>query len=448
MRWSNQVHVARGLASALLAGPWDTALLYARAATALGSKPAWLAELVDEVLATSASARNRLGVEGLAGKIQQSASFAASFDSHVSAEHPSICKWFICDPVMAAAPLGLDLIALPIMTNSQMIARWLGITQDELSWLSQPLWRLAGASLSRQHYRFRIVSKRTGGHRLIEAPHARLKAVQQKLLSDLLNRVPLHQSCHGFAQGRSVLTHANSHAGQPVVIRFDLQDFFASISTAKVIAVLRTLGYPAGAAQTLARLCTLATPASVLERLREDGSITWHQAKKLSAGHLAQGAPTSPALANLCAFQLDLRCDGLAQAFGATYTRYADDLVFSGPRSLAGQFGRFQAWIGMIAQDDGYAINHRKSRLQTQATRQIVTGVVVNQKPNTIRKDFDRMRAELHRLAIAANGTVAPLSSASRARWLGQIAWINQTNPARGAKLRALFDRCQQLSHK
>ncbi|MGL4573418.1 MAG: reverse transcriptase family protein [Burkholderiaceae bacterium] len=442
MRWNIQVHVARGLARAFLAGEWNAADLCARAAAALGAEPTWLPELVNDVLVLSVPARRRLGVEGLAGKIQQSAWFVAAFDSPDIATHPSICKWFVCDPVMAPPPLGLDSTALPILTNSQMIAHWLGVELAELNWLSQPSWRLARASLGRQHYRFRIVPKRTGGYRLIEAPHSRLKAVQRKILNDLLSRVPLHQSCHGFVPGRSILTHAGSHSRQSVVIKFDLQDFFASISTPQVVATLRTLGYPAGAAQTLAQLCTLVTPASVIERLREDGSITWHQAKKLSSGHLAQGAPTSPALANLCAFSLDLRCDGLAQTLGATYTRYADDLVFSGPRSLAGQFGRTQAWVGMIAREEGYAINHRKTRLQTQASRQVVTGIVVNEMPNIARKDFDRMRAELHRLAIANVDTAAPMPDESRARWLGQIAWVNQTNPARAAKLHTLFSRC------
>jgi hypothetical protein len=162
--------------------------------------------------------------------------------------------------------------------------------------------------------------------------------VQRAIHAGLLQHVPVHEAAHGFVAQRSVATHAAAHAGQAVVIKFDLRDFFGSIRAAQVAAAWRTLGYPAGVARCLAALCTHRTARMVVDRLREDGGLDWLGAKRLRAAHLPQGAPTSPTLSNLCAFGLDLRLDGLAWAFGATYTRYADDLVFSGGEALRHQF--------------------------------------------------------------------------------------------------------------
>jgi hypothetical protein len=85
--------------------------------------------------------------------------------------------------------------------------------------------------------------------------------------------------------------------------------------------------------------------------------------------HLPQGAPTSAALANLCAFRLDLRLDGLAQVLGARYTRYADDIVLSGGAHLIDALSRITAWVGRIALEEGFTLNHRKTPCLTSAHR-------------------------------------------------------------------------------
>ncbi len=239
-----------------------------------------------------------------------------------------------------------------------------------------------------------------------------------------------------------MVSHAALHTGQAVVIRFDLQDFFGSVTAARVRAIWQTLGYPEGVARCLTALCTHRTAEMVVQRLRDDGGLTWIGAKRLRAAHLPQGAPTSPALANLCAFGLDLRLEGLAWVFGATYSRYADDLVFSGSEALRRQFRALQAWVSAIAEDEGFALHPDKTRCLPQHRQQRVTGVVVNAHGNVPRQDFNRLKACLYQCVrdgpASQNASKVP---DYRAHLLGRIAWVKQLNPVRAAKLMRLFEQ-------
>ena len=95
------------------------------------------------------------------------------------------------------------------------------------------------------------LQKRRGGHRLLEAPKTRLKALQRRILQDILRQVPTHNAAHGFVSGRSALTCARVHADRSVVLRIDLEDYFPSIGAARVYRLFRTVGYPEAVAQVL-----------------------------------------------------------------------------------------------------------------------------------------------------------------------------------------------------
>jgi retron-type reverse transcriptase len=238
------------------------------------------------------------------------------------------------------------------------------------------------------------------------------------------------------------LDHAQAHIGQPVVLKFDLVDFFASVRASRVHALFATLGYSDDVARALTALCTTATPEPVLRRLHEAGSLSWPQLQRLRDPHLPQGAPSSPALANLCAFRLDLRLEGLAHSLGARYTRYADDIVLSGGLRLRDALPRIEAWVALAALDEGFALNHRKTRCQLAAQRQTVCHVVVNQRPNLVRAEFDRLKAILHQ--CVRRGPAAQ-NRAGHADWrghlLGRIAWARQLNPGKAQRLQRLFDQ-------
>lgn len=428
---------ALGLAHALLAGSQQRHSLQARAVHALGDAPRWLPLLLDQVFPVSAATWERISVQALAERIERAPAFTDVFRE---SEAPIVRRWILRPTHMVPAPWGLDDLALPHIDHSAALAQWLGVSLDTLGWFSYCSRRRRCVPLHAQHYAFSLHPKRSGGGRLIESPRQRLKAVQTQLLTGLLNAVPVHEACHGFVVGRSVLTHAQQHTQQAVLLHFDLKNFFNSITAAQVAAVFRTLGYPAGVAQQLAALCTVSTPEPVIERMRDDGWLDWHQAQCLRHPHLAQGAPSSPMLANLCAFRLDMRLDGLASTLGARYSRYADDLVISGPASLAAAAPRIAAWVGRIALEEGYALNHRKTRQATPAQPQRVCGVVVNQHTNMKRSDFDRLRAVLHQCALHGPASQNREGHVDfRAHVRGKLDWATQLNPVKARRLHALW---------
>lgn len=291
------------------------------------------------------------------------------------------------------------------------------------SWLGWSPWQLEGhADLRdwhRRQPRFRdyLYSWRgtQTGRRLIEAPKDRLKHAQRKLYRQLLVHLKVHPSAHGFVPGRSVHSHAVRHAGQPWVLRMDLRSFFGSVRGARVRGVFRSLGYPEPIAGLLTGLTTTRTPPDVTR------DLPWRMP------HLPQGAPTSPALANAVAWTLDRRLHGLAVASGLVYSRYADDLTFSGPRPSRA----LRALIGRIVEEEGFALNVAKTRLQGPGRAQRVTGLVVNVRPGVPRAERDLLRAILHRVRTQGWDAVRLDGIEDVQAWVeGRVSWVRAANPA------------------
>jgi RNA-directed DNA polymerase len=324
--------------------------------------------------------------------------------------------------------------ALPALETPEDLLRVLEISAEEFA----AVMNQRGAP--RIPYRPVLREKANGSLRLIEQPSAALRGLQRKLLFQLLNRVPVHPAAYGFVRGKSVADHARLHTGKAMVIRVDIKDFFPSISPGRVYATFHGLGIAPAVARTR---CQLTTSALSSEQLRSalftrfpgapsrvnEYFQTWKSV--FGVPHLPQGAPTSPALANLAAFRLDQRLTGFAARYDLAYSRYADDLTFSGNISISAA----QKWLDsvrFIVADDGWAVNERKTRIMPCGGRQRVTGVVVNEFANIARKDFDLLKAQVHRYS-----QLPTRDAAQRAQLLGQLAWLGQFHPARAEKLRA-----------
>jgi RNA-directed DNA polymerase len=230
------------------------------------------------------------------------------------------------------------------------------------------------------------------------------------------------------------------------LLRLDLEDFFTSIPYGRVYRVFRAAGYPIPVVRVLAGLCTTALPLAELAQVpRPLMTVDIEQTRRLRRNalrqHLPQGAPTSPALANLCAHTLDRRLSGAARSAGLRYSRYADDLTFSGGDEFARTLGAFSAFAAGIALDEGFNVNFRKTRSMGRATCQRVCGIVVNVHPNVPRAEYDALKAILtnckrHGAASQNRDGHADF----RAHLQGRVAWVANVAPARGAKLRGLFD--------
>lgn len=335
---------------------------------------------------------------------------------------------------------------LPAIASVRELADRLELSEGQLEWLAdvRGMERTVGSERLR-NYRYRTVPRSNGLPRLIEAPKARLKEIQRLILHEVLGRVPAHDAAHGFTPGRSAVSHAELHTGQVAVLRLDLKDFFPSVPAGRVYRLWRTLGYDRTVAHVLTGLTTNVVPVLVWERVAAETPEHAVQerfwlGRQLATPHLPQGAPTSPAIANLAAFRLDLRLAGLARSTGLRYSRYADDLTFSGPGRLIRRRGEFEAIAARVIRDEGFALNPAKSTTQTAGGRQIVCGVVVNVRTNVRRADYDRLKATLYNAAShGVSGQNRDEVADFRAHLLGRISWVESLNPGRGRKLRELF---------
>jgi hypothetical protein len=264
-----------------------------------------------------------------------------------------------------------------------------------------------------------------------------LKALQRRILHGILDQIPPHGAAHAFRAGRSVTSYVAPHTGRDVVLHVDLREFFPSIRASRVNALLRTVGYPESVARLLTGLCTNRSPSVAFAAGLEPSMQRLYRSP-----HLPQGAPTSPALANLCAYRLDVRLTALAQRFDAQYSRYADDLLFSGGRDFKRRLARFRILVLAIALDEGFSIQARKTRVLRQAESQRVAGIVLNSHPNLPRRDYDALRALLYN--CTRHGPASQNREARtnfREHLEGRIAYFAMINPQRGRKLRELFDR-------
>jgi len=336
---------------------------------------------------------------------------------------------------------------LPIIETVGDLADWLCLSIGELEWFSD--LRGLGNKLHRpklQHYRYRVLAKRSGGVRLIESPKPWLKELQRRILSGILDRIPVHPAVHGFVKGRSIVTFAAPHAGRRVLLRLDLQDFFPAFPAARAQALFRTLGYPESVADRLGGISTNAVPRDLWNsRPPEIDPAQLQEARILyTRPHLPQGAPTSPALSNLTAYRLDCRLAGLAKSAGAVYTRYADDLAFSGDEEFARVVGRFPVHTAAVALEEGFNVNHRKTRMMRQGVRQHLAGIVVNQKISPRRPDVELLEAILTNCVRfgpeSQNRATLPNF---RAHLEGRIGFVQMIDRAKGQRLRELFETVQ-----
>lgn len=311
----------------------------------------------------------------------------------------------------------LEALGLPVVSTVKQAAELCEIDPADFNRLMRP-----GTTPGAPYVEFEI-AKATGGIRRIAAPRAALKRVQRIINEQILANVPVHEACHGFVAGRSVVTNAEPHQQAAVVIKMDLRDFFPSVHYRRVAGLFRGLGYGEHIANLFAGL---TTHRPVLD----DGTVVW-------PGALPQGAPTSPAIANLISRALDRRLTGLADKVGARYTRYADDLTFSFAAAPEIAIGRFCWWVDQICQQEGFVENVAKRRVLRRGNQQRVTGVVVNSGLFVPREARRRFRAILHN--CRRNGVAAEARGRDDfADYLrGFAAYVHMVQPELGARLLA-----------
>lgn len=204
-------------------------------------------------------------------------------------------------------------------------------------------------NVSIHYYRFRL-GKRSGGYREISAPNTTLLNIQKTIYKRVLLSVNIHPAGTGFRQNVSVVNNAYAHLGKKQILKVDIANFFGSIKKNRIIIAFEKIGYPSNISKVLAELCVLD-------------------------GKLPQGAATSPTLSNIVAYEMDVKLAAVARKHSLTYTRYADDLTFSGEDM---DFESVLSQINDIVRKEKFVIQRKKTRFLTEKRRKIVTGISVS----------------------------------------------------------------------
>ena len=285
------------------------------------------------------------------------------------------------------------LTKLKAARNLHDVAGILGYQPKALSYL---IYKLPTAGKYTQF----SVAKKSGGVRIIHAPEERLKRLQRQLTKVLYQcreeieaAPPKRRSLsHGFRKSHSIITNARPHIKRRYVLNLDLEDFFPSFNFGRVRGFFAQNNqfklYP--------------DVATIIAQ------VACHN------NELPQGAPTSPIISDLIAHLLDVRLVQLAKLNSCTYSRYADDITFSTnlkvfPSDLAFPSPTTDPqWVlgGSLLQaiqKAGFTPNLSKTRMHLSTSRQMVTGLTVNQKVNIQAQYYRRLRSMAH--ALFASGS-------------------------------------------
>ena len=325
-------------------------------------------------------------------------------DDHLSPSHrsrmiPWVRKRWEGAPGVTAA---MEIAALACASDSRFL-----ISLAKL--LAADTERTAGTGLDHM-YRTYPLPKKRGGNRIITVPGLPLRRLQRRLARVLLANVPNHEAAHGFRAGRSIVTNAQPHVGQAMVVNVDIRSFFPSTAHGRILGA-----WHGASGHVLSQ--------RALHLLSDISSY---------GGGLPIGAPTSPALANLILRPADRALSKAAARFGIQYTRYADDLTFSGDTDTH----RIIPFVERVLGGLGYEIEEAKTNIFRRGRRQIVTGLVVNDRVNVPRRLRRRIRAATHARSIGRQPYWhdRPMSDSEL---LGRIAALGAVRPEEAAELRA-----------
>ena len=258
-----------------------------------------------------------------------------------------------------------------------------------------------------KHYRKAKLPKKSSGFRNLSVPDEVLKSIQRQISEVLLIHVPVSRYAKAYRFGSSTLRNAKHHVGKQMVLKLDILHFFDSIrySTVKDIVFPEEI---------------YAEPLRILLTM-----LCYHK------DALPQGAPSSPAITNIILYEFDEQIGQWCRERNIAYTRYCDDMTFSGDFDPA-EVIRF---VRLELKKMGFLLNEQKTRIQCPGQQQTVTGIVVNEKLS-IPADYRRkLRQELHycrKFGIQEHlqriGLEIP-EETYRMRLLGRINYVLQVHP-------------------
>jgi len=254
---------------------------------------------------------------------------------------------------------------IPVIFNLDHLEKILGIKKEII---------LRILLFTNSYYREYYMPKRNGKLRKIDSPYPVLLMIQRWILDNILSTIVLNSAATGFIKNKSIKDNAFVHIGKQCLLKMDIKDFFPSIYLNRIICIFKNLGYPHKISYFLAKLCC------------KDNC-------------LPQGAPTSPYISNIIAKRLDIRLKALSKKCNLAYTRYADDIAFSGDYISF----KYIKYVYKIIASEGFIPNYEKTRLVIGNGKKIITGLSISNDKLTIPR---KKKRELRKSAyyILLNG--------------------------------------------
>lgn len=284
---------------------------------------------------------------------------------------------------------------VPVIYNTSHLSALVGYKKDYLK---------RAAIYTPSYYRDFTIKKKNGKLREISEPLPSLKEIQIWVLENILSNVVISPFAKAYRRKVGIVENLKFHKKQPIVYTIDLKDFFPSIKTKDVEGIFLTLGYSNLISNLLAKLCT------------RDNS-------------LPQGAPTSPSLSNIFFRETDNIIAKYCLENKIKYTRYADDLSFSGDFDVESLY----EFVKKSVEVKGLTINEEKTKLMKPNSRQTVTGIVVNEKPQVVFYKRNKLRQELFyikKFGLADHIKHQKIKQSNYLEHLlGQINFVLQINP-------------------
>ncbi len=294
---------------------------------------------------------------------------------------------------------------IPFIMNTYHLSNILGI-----KWKS---FKNIINNSDKMYYRFDI-PKKSGGKRIISMPDKELLIIQKKIQEKILDNVPVHNNAYGFVKNKSIIDNARVHLNKEKILNIDLKDFFPSIHRGRVFYIFKNIcKYDNNTSYCLTKLTTFRNS-------------------------IPQGAPTSPVISNIVSFMMDVRLSKLAEKFNIDYTRYADDITFSGKKENINK--SLLKIVSNIIEECGFHINENKTRFASNAGRQEVTGLIVNNEEISIPNNYLKsIRQELYYVKKYGlkehRERVGFKNKYYKDHLLGKILFVRQINKEKGEKL-------------
>ena len=288
-----------------------------------------------------------------------------------------------------------------------IVYKELASIEQDLGFSARTLYALSNNI--EKHYHTVLIPKRDGSKRKLSVPDLILKMVQRSIADTLLTQYPVSKYAYAYKCGSSVQQNARPHVGKKKLLKLDIDSFFDHILYSQVKDKVFFEEKYAPAIRTL---------LTMLCYYRES---------------LPQGAPTSPAITNIIMYDFDETVGAFCREKRIAYTRYCDDMTFSGDLDEK----EVIAFVKAELQKMGLFLKARKTAVIPATKRQTVTGIVVNEKINLSKEYKKKIRQEMYYIRkFGLEGHLGRLKISDKEQYLmslkGRVAFVLQTLPDDG----------------